>query len=245
MEQPWYADDAGAGGKFDGIRHYFLKLLEIGPKYGYFPEPSKSILVVPGHNLESAKLAFPDFNFKVQTGSRYLGGFIGEEDALHEWIRLKTLAWETAIIDLASVADVFPQAAYSGLQRSLQQEWQFVQRVTSGIGPEFIGVEETLAHFFLPALFGDNYDDDDPRRDLSCLPVKWAGMAIPDPTSAAESNYEASTLLCSHIVSAFRGNEEFRSANHTSVIKEVKAELKFRNAAKYEARLDSLTSELP
>ena len=114
-----------------------------------------------------------------------------------------------------------------------------------GIGSEFIGIEDALSHFFLPSLFGDNYDDDDPRRDLSCLPVKWAGMAIPDPTSSAESNYEASTLLCSHIVSAFKGNDKFHSANHTSMTKEVKAVLKLRNAAKFEARLDSLASELP
>ena len=30
-----------------------------------------------------------------------------------------------------------PQTSYTGLQKSLQQEWAFVQRVTPGIGPEF------------------------------------------------------------------------------------------------------------
>jgi hypothetical protein len=44
--QPWYADDAGAGGAFKGIRQYFEKLQEKGPRRGYFPEPSKSILIV-------------------------------------------------------------------------------------------------------------------------------------------------------------------------------------------------------
>jgi hypothetical protein len=42
VEQPWYADDAGAGGNFAEIRRYFRKLEEIGPNFGYFPEPSKS-----------------------------------------------------------------------------------------------------------------------------------------------------------------------------------------------------------
>jgi hypothetical protein len=32
VEQPWYADDAGAGGSFQGIRAYFQRLQEIGPK---------------------------------------------------------------------------------------------------------------------------------------------------------------------------------------------------------------------
>jgi hypothetical protein len=52
VEQPWYADDAGMGGHFSKIRRFFHKLQEIGPSFGYYPEPSKSILVVPQHNLD-------------------------------------------------------------------------------------------------------------------------------------------------------------------------------------------------
>jgi hypothetical protein len=35
VKQPWYADDAGAGGKFSDIRSFFRKLQEIGPNFGY------------------------------------------------------------------------------------------------------------------------------------------------------------------------------------------------------------------
>ena len=119
-----------------------------------------------------------------------------------------------------------------------------VQRVTKGIGPEFEEVERTLSKTFLPTLFGDDYADDGPRRKLSCLPVKWTGLAIPDPTSSADSNYEASFLLCSHLLAALQGVEPFRSADHMSVISEVKAELKLRNNAKYEAAMIPLTSKL-
>ena len=190
------------------------------------------------HNSEAARLRFPDF--KVRTGNRYLGGFIGEDEALNEWRAEKTKFWEEAVTDLTSVTQVFPQAAYCGLQKSLQQEWQFVQRVTKGIGPEFATIEQTLARIFLPTLFGDNYDYDekDPRRALAALPVKWAGLAIPDPTTSAQPNYESSILLCSHILAAFRGVDEFRSTDHTKVIREVKAELKLRNAAKNESLRD-------
>jgi hypothetical protein len=79
VEQPWHADDAGAGGEFEDIRRLFRRLKEIGPNYGYFPEPSKSILVVRQHDLEAAQNTFPDFEFKVTTGSRCLGGFVGED----------------------------------------------------------------------------------------------------------------------------------------------------------------------
>ncbi len=39
VEQPWYADDAGAGAKFDEIERFFQRLCEIGPLFGYYPEP--------------------------------------------------------------------------------------------------------------------------------------------------------------------------------------------------------------
>jgi hypothetical protein len=109
------------------------------------------------------------------------------------------------VTDLKSVTQAFPQAAYSGLQKCLQQEWQFVQRVTKGIGPEFASIEQTLAKTFLPTLFGNEYGDEDPRRALAGLPIKWAGLGVPDPTTLAQPNYEASILLCSHIFAAFRG----------------------------------------
>ena len=132
------------------------------------------------------------------------------------------------MVELASAAPNLPQAAYSGLQKSLQQEWQFVQRVTKDAGSEFEAVELALSGTFLLTLFGDeDYGNDGHRRNMSYLPVKWADLlVIPNPTSAAEANYEASILICSHILAAFRGVEVFRSAKHKSVITEVKTELK-------------------
>ena len=226
VQQPWYADDAGAGGKFDAIRHHFERLQEIGPNFGYYPESSKSILIVPQHNYESALEYFQDLSFTVTTGSRYLGGFIGEDAPLREWLRSKTEDWEAAISELASVCQKYPQSAYSGLQKLLQQEWQFVQRVVKNVGHEFEGVERALAQVSLPALFDDNYDDAmDPRRCLAALPVKFAGLAIPNPTASAATNYDASILVCSHLLAPFRGVDEFRTADHLAVIREVKTEL--------------------
>jgi hypothetical protein len=102
----------------------------------------------------------------------------------------------------------------------------------------------SLAKTFLPTLVGNEYDGDDPRRALSGLPVKWAGLAIPDPTALAQPNYEASILLCSHILAAFRGVNVFRSTDHLKVIQDVKAELKLRNAAKSESSLNDLASKM-
>jgi hypothetical protein len=83
VEQLWYADDSG-------IRRFFNRLVEIGPNFGYCPEATQSILVVPQHSLEAAQVSFFDLNFKITTGSCYLGKFIGEDsDLTGDWIRGK------------------------------------------------------------------------------------------------------------------------------------------------------------
>ena len=55
VTQPWYADGAGAGGKFGGVMAHFRDLQLRGPAWGYFPEPTKSILVVSERNVPRAK----------------------------------------------------------------------------------------------------------------------------------------------------------------------------------------------
>ena len=61
--------------------------MKIGPEYGYYPEPRKSILVVTQQNLLSAKAYFSDLKFQVTTGNRYLGGFLGEEETKTKWLQ--------------------------------------------------------------------------------------------------------------------------------------------------------------
>ena len=115
------------------------------------------------------------------------------------WLWEKTKLWEEAVVDLASAAPKFLQNVCSGPQQSLQQEW----RVAKNLGPEFKAVELALSGALLPTLFGCDCGSDGPWHDISCLPMKWAGLAIPNPASAAEVNCEVSTLICSHVLATF------------------------------------------
>ena len=54
---------------------------------------------------------------------------------------------------LAWVACKHPQSAYAVLQKSFQQEWEFVQRVTQGVLDAFVLVEKALRETFLSVLF--------------------------------------------------------------------------------------------
>jgi hypothetical protein len=65
----------------------------------------------------------------------------------------------------------------------------------------FPSIEESLNKHFFPALAG-KVDISEGSRELLALPVKIAGIAIPNPITSAETNYKESTLLCSHLIRA-------------------------------------------
>jgi hypothetical protein len=89
-------------------------------------------LIVPPKNKAAAKTEFADKGFRVVTGHRYLGRFIGDQANLDTWLEQKVSDWELPVKDLAGVTTRYPQTAYTGLPKSLQNEWQFVQRVKPG-----------------------------------------------------------------------------------------------------------------
>jgi hypothetical protein len=61
--------------------------------------------------------------------------------------------------------------------------------------------------------------------DNNCIPVKKAGLAIPNPMETADTNWMALMLSCGHLISAIRGMEEFSSTEHTSIMNAGKAKM--------------------
>ena len=90
---PWYADDAGALGKFSNVELYFNLLKLFGMGCGYFSKPSKSVLIVHPDNIESVKRFGFSHGFKVCTDVRYIGGFIRYDDSKCDWLKLYKETW--------------------------------------------------------------------------------------------------------------------------------------------------------
>ena len=130
---------------------------------------------------------------------------------------------------LAGVAHRHPHTAYEGLKKSLQQEWSFVQRVTSGIGVAFQAVEDELRDSFLMSLFqGDTYQI--PGRAITGLPANQAWIALPDPTQTAGANWTTSCVITGYLVAALRKTAEFMSGYHALLMGEGRAEIQQRYA---------------
>ena len=69
---------------------YFNLLKRNSPERGYYPEPTKIIIVVPNNNLEAGKLFGAHHGFKVFMGARYLGGYIGDDKHKCKWLKYRT-----------------------------------------------------------------------------------------------------------------------------------------------------------
>ena len=65
VAQPWHADNAGALGTFVILETYFDSLTLQGPGRGYYPKPSKSVLIIRLYNIEAGKEFGEHHGFKV------------------------------------------------------------------------------------------------------------------------------------------------------------------------------------
>ena len=196
---------------FQQVQAHFPDLQARGSARGYYPETTKSILVVAPRNFARAEEHFRGLGIRVVTGHQYLGGLLGDAAAEREWLEKKVQVWKESVHVLAGVAHKHPQSAYSGLQKSLQQEWDFVQRVTPGVGAAFGPVEEAFREVFVPALFRGLLEGL-PTRENTCLLVKQAGLDLPDPVKTAPENWTASCVIIGHLVAALRGQVVFLTA---------------------------------
>ena len=92
MKQIWYADDAAAGGKLSHLKAWWDRLTELGPDYGYYPNASKSWLIVKEEHLPAAEIAFRESGVAItKEGRRYLGGAIGTRMFVETYAREKVL----------------------------------------------------------------------------------------------------------------------------------------------------------
>ena len=72
-----YADDLTVAGPIDQIIIWWNALCRLGPKFGYFPEASKSWIIVRENAKEHAQTIFDNTKIKIRTDSqRHLGAVI-------------------------------------------------------------------------------------------------------------------------------------------------------------------------
>ena len=214
--QIWYADDASACGKLSHIRRWFDLLLEVGPGFGYYPNPRKCSIVVGSTSRSAAEHLFGSLGVEVVCDHRFLGGFLGGASARDAFVLAKVDQWVSDIHHLSHMAESQPQAAYAALTKSLQREWIFLQRVVPMCCTLFANLETTLLSSFFPAMFGCEISSLEQR--MFSLPVRFGGLGVDLPVTSADSMYAASRHATGILMDAIIAGSPLEPCVHEDLI---------------------------
>ena len=236
--QLWYADDASAGGTLLELRDWFALLCSRGPAFGYFPEPTKSYVVVNKRWKNEATAIFGDLGVQVVTGHRFLGGFIGSHDEQEEYVLSKVRKWVGHVNVFAEAALTQPQLVYAALTKSLQHEWTFLLRVVPQCGELFQELEMSLFSRLLPALFG--LEVSAAERRLFALPLRLGGLGICNPVSLASRLYNSSIHCTEHLVRSIVGMMNFELDSHFECVSSNKSNFRQQMNANFSEEFSQL-----
>ena len=85
-----YADDLTVAGPIDQIKIWWNMLYRLAPKFGYFPEGSKSYIIVRENAKERAQTIFDNTKIKITTdGQRHLRAIIGTANFKQNYMKEK------------------------------------------------------------------------------------------------------------------------------------------------------------
>ena len=198
-KQVWYADDSSAAGILREMRKWWDILNLAGPKFGYIPKPSKTILIVKDpEKLEAAKLVFHGTNIEITTaGERHLGAVIGSNEFREEYIQNKVSQWIKDVEQLSEYAVDEPQLAYSAYTKAVSMRWGFLQRTIPNTKDYFEPLERTIRDKLIPAIIGRPVSD--LERNIFSLPVRHGGMGIQNPMLTADIEFRNSSIVTKNL----------------------------------------------
>jgi hypothetical protein len=205
--QCWFADDSSAAGKLTEIQKWWDELNTMGPKYGYFPLPLKTVLIVKEEHISTAQEVFQDTDVTISsTGDRHMGAWVGSEDHKERYVSDKVSEWVKDVEELARIGKDEPQAAYSCFTKAVSQRWTYVQRTIPDIGHLFEPLEDAIRSSLIPAIVGRKIKDVD--RDIFALPVRFGGLNIVNPVESADREYRASRFITKNLTDVILNQDQ-------------------------------------
>ena len=243
-EHIWYADDSAAGGTIDRLRNWWDKLWKLGPSFGYYINPSKSLLVIKEHYTEKAKSTFDSTGIEItSTGGRYLGSAIGNNSFKEVLIRKKVGQWTSELERLADAATSQPQAAYSALTHSMKHRWSFLIRTTQDTSDLLQSIEDTIRQKVLPAITGKRAISESDRK-LFSLPVNLGGLGIPILPHVARCELSNSVAITEPLINAILKQTTENPAETKAQQKEIQKRIREGNRQLKEEEMKATLGQL-
>ena len=160
-----FADDATASGNLEAIGRWWDTLMQIGPCYGYYPQPTKSWLIVKENKLEEAVRAFAGTNIQISTeGKRHLGAVIGIEENKKNYNNEKVNEWKKEINMLTDIATTHPEAAYTAYATNYRHKLTYLLQTIPNIEDLLKKIIEIVRHKLIPVIIGGHIMKDAERE---------------------------------------------------------------------------------
>ena len=133
---------------------------------------------------------FSAYGVTIIEGGRVLGGFVGSKAEAQSWGSNKVQSWVKSLKILSEVARKQPQAAYVAVSKSLQNEWNYMQRIFPDCEELFSPLKQSLLEDFFPSLTSNPISD--LEFNIFEKPTRMAGLGIRDPVTSSSYSFETS-----------------------------------------------------
>ena len=214
VKQVAYADDLTGAGKVEDVRKWWDLVTSHGPDIGYFPNASKSILIVKPDYYHDAQETFRDTEVIVtKEGQRHLGAVIGTREFKDKYVSDKVKTWVEEIQMLSNHAKTEPHAAYTAFTYGVKHKWTFVMRTIPDIELLLQPLEDAIRESFLPSLT-NGYIPSPEERDLLALPPRMGGLGITNPAAMADHEHRNSLRLTEFLSQKILAQAERSEINH-------------------------------
>ena len=237
--QCWFADDSSSGGKLTEVRKWWDELCNLGPKYGYFPLPKKTVLIVKEEYVAKSKEIFQGTGVTISsTGERHMGAWVGSEIHKEIYVQEKVNKWIKDVEELARLAIEEPQAVYACYTKAVSHRWSYVQRTIPGISHLFAPLEEVIREKLIPALVGRKIND--LERQIFTLPIRMGGMNILNPVQTADDQFQSSMYITQSLAEVIRNQDtDLSNYDEKDTIDRTKA-IKLQKEEKMKSKYDEL-----
>ena len=190
-----YADDLTAAGCIPRLKYWWDQLYELGPKFGYFPQASKSCLIIRPEVEGKAKTIFQGSGVQITTeGKRHLGTLLGSTKYKEEYLSSKVDEWIAQLRILSQIARTQTQAEYRAFITGSRHKISFYMRTISVASTQLKRLDEVVQSEFIPAITGGVFCNEMERK-LIVLPLKLGGLGITIFTEISNNEFENSIKL--------------------------------------------------
>ncbi|XP_057302766.1 uncharacterized protein LOC130636933 [Hydractinia symbiolongicarpus] len=204
LKEVAYADDFTVAGKLYEIKEFWSKIVDIGPKYGYFPKATKSHLIVKQEYLLSAEQIFADSNILVtSTGQSHLGAVIGSQSYKIEYVNSKVASLVEQLKLLSKIAELEPQSSYCAFVTGFKAKLTFLLRTVPDIKKLLQPIETVVRNEFIPAITGGHLCSENERLLLS-LPTRLGGLNLTIFPDDAQVQFNNSRMITKCLVDSIK-----------------------------------------